>query len=271
MTAPPDPALQPEQQWAVVFTAPASAGGHSQAIEVAKRLEELDLDVRMVRERAQDESADVAAEELIHVVVPPEQADQANVEVGLHVAVTQSQAEAAPSHLFEVLGIDGDDLSIAEVAATGGPVYDLDDFDDLEDVRGLLRAFDSSGVRWALDRQGNLLVHYNDEAKADSIIDTMFGDAPDGAIDIGAPQGHDGVLDAEVYDVPGAPVVVDPGVPDPPVTTRRPVGSVADFDGRAAVDDLTGSAPVIETKGTPWWAAAVVAVVLLALFIVFVV
>ena len=74
MTAPPDPALQPEQQWAVVFTAPASAGGHSQAIEVAKRLEELDLDVRMVRERAQDESADVAAEELIHVVVPPEQA-----------------------------------------------------------------------------------------------------------------------------------------------------------------------------------------------------
>ena len=49
-------------------------------------------------------------------------------------------------------------------------------------------------------------------------------------------------------------------------------GDVAIDEGRiVAIDDLTGSAPVIETKGTPWWAAAVVAVVLLALFIVFVV
>lgn len=272
----PDPGEKypDEQRWAVVFSVPADANRELEAVEVARRLEEIDLEPRLVRENpnggGEPDSADDsggAAEEavsLLHVVVPPEQAHDANVEVGLFTALSQSQAEAGSGDMLNALGIQIDDLSIAEIAATSGPTYELDDFDDVTEVRALLASFDAASVRWAVDRQGRLLVHYNDEAKADSIIALMFDEIVE---DHDTPpefesKRSDEILDAEVYDAPAA--ALD--------RAARPRGrGVADFDGRPAIDDLTGSTPVVEVRGTPWWAVTIGAVMLVAVFIVFVV
>lgn len=159
------------------------------------------------------------------------------------------------SPLLMELGIDVDALAVAELAATGGPVYDLTEFDDVEEVGRLLDLLDTMSARWALDRSGQLIVHYNDEAAVDEMIERVFED----------PFADDGNL------------TIDAGEPSVPSSGNGSSLSygVSDVQGRPAIDDLIADPSPVTTGRTPWWIAAVGLLalfgVLVAVFIVFVV
>jgi hypothetical protein len=70
-------------------------------------------------------------------------------------------------------------LQVEELAATGGPVYDLDAH-DAEALALLVDALDRARVRYALAADGTLVVHRNDERLADAVIDETFGPAAPG-------------------------------------------------------------------------------------------
>ncbi|MCP3935452.1 MAG: hypothetical protein GY708_08785 [Actinomycetia bacterium] len=271
-----------QSEWSVVHSAPPDE--EPEVLELAERLLELDLDVRVVRESSQpsvepagedtspeDTSASEPAE-LLHIIVPSEQSHEAAVEVGLFLAVSQSQAHAGRTDVFAELDVEPDDLLIAEITATGGPVYELDDFEDMEEVRALLRLFDASEVRWVLDREARLVVHYNDESKVDALIDRIYDEVvEDGHIGAAAID-RSVILDAEVYDAPPVPVL-DSGLPAPSQRWGNGVESrsVADLDGRVIIDDLTsGNVPVKVTR-MPWWLAVVAGILLVVVCLVFVV
>lgn len=82
-------------------------------------------------------------------------------------------------------GLVSDDLLVAEVAATGGPQYDLSEL-PTEAVVSLCDRLDGAGVQWAIDRAGQLVVHVNDERRADAAVEDVFG-----------PDDHDGPIDDE--------------------------------------------------------------------------
>lgn len=78
---------------------------------------------------------------------------------------------------LEAAGLLSDDLTVAEVAATDGPTYALDDLDPAV-VANLVGRLQSAGIQWAIDGAGSLIVHVNDERRADEVFDEVFG--PDG-------------------------------------------------------------------------------------------
>lgn len=67
-----------------------------------------------------------------------------------------------------------DDLDVAEISATSGPTYDLDEL-DVETVDSLCAHLDGAGAQWAIDRAGSLVVHRNDERRADAVFVELFG------------------------------------------------------------------------------------------------
>jgi hypothetical protein len=75
-----------------------------------------------------------------------------------------------------------DRLLLAELRATGGPTYDLDDYTDDERAR-LRTALGSGEIRHAFDRDSQLVVHRNDEERVDALLDDLFGpERPDDAL-----------------------------------------------------------------------------------------
>jgi len=68
-------------------------------------------------------------------------------------------------------------LRLEELAATGGPVYDLDGCDD-ETLEVLVDRLERARVRFAVAPDGALVVHRNDENQADAVLDEVFGPQP---------------------------------------------------------------------------------------------
>ena len=99
-------------------------------------------------------------------------------------------------------GLVSDDLIVAEVSATGGPTYDLDEM-DVAMVENLVGHLEGNGLQWAIDRAGRLVVHRNDERRADSVFEELFGPEDDGggaAQDMGAVRSEVESLAAKVAD-----------------------------------------------------------------------
>ena len=71
-------------------------------------------------------------------------------------------------------GLISDDLLVAEISATGGPTYALEDM-SLADIEALCDHLDGAGVQWVIDRAGQLVVHRNDERRTDSVFEEVFG------------------------------------------------------------------------------------------------
>jgi hypothetical protein len=169
----------------------------------------------------------------IQVIVPVEEAAAAILELDIALSIAAAKEDAGDVDRLTELGFEVDDLVIAELAATGGPVYGLDEFgDDDDEIRDFLRILEIERVRFALDRAANLVVHHNDEVKVDSIIDRLF--ASD----------------------------------DETESTAAATHSTADIDGRPVADDMTPDATIIPAGGTPTWAFAVAAVAVVVLAIV---
>ena len=162
----------------------------------------------------------------------------------------------------------------AELGATGGPVYDLSELGDVNEIGQLLDVLDSMNVRWGMDRAGQLVVHYNDEARVDEMMDRVFGSEDDdwdddepaatGAGPISLPVEVDSALGTSTVNA-----TFDASMPEPPDEQIEGSSGINDLHGRPTVDDMMS--PPIQTSGTPWWLAAVAAVVLVVLFIMFVV
>ena len=183
-------------------------------------------------------------------------------------------AQPAQSPLIEALGVEIDDLAVAELGATGGPVYDLSELGDVNEIGQLLDVLDSMNVRWGMDRAGQLVVHYNDEARVDEMMDRVFGSEDDDwDDDEPAATGSGPIsLPVEVDSALGTSTVnatFDASMPEPPDEQIEVSSGINDLHGRPTVDDMMS--PPIQTSGTPWWLAAVAAVVLVVLFIMFVV
>ena len=89
-------------------------------------------------------------------------------------------AEAARSAavvdlLVSRAGLEVDDLEVAELVVTEGPVYDLSEFEDPESILAFVEGLRGQGIRFALDRSGSIAVHRNDETRSDALIEALFG------------------------------------------------------------------------------------------------
>lgn len=213
----------------------------------------------------QDRDDDGEPPELDHEAALAAEADD------LAAATTQP----AVSPLIEALGVEVDDLEVAELGATGGPVYDLSELGDVEEIGQLLDVLDRMNVRWAMDRAGQLVVHYNDEARVDEMMDRVFGtedDDEDWDAAAGAAASAAVSLPVEVDSALGTSTVnatFDASMPEPPDDQIEVSSGINDLHGRPTVDDMM--TPPIQTSGTPWWLAVVAVAVLVVLFIMFVV
>jgi len=189
--------------------------------------------------------------------------------------VATRQPPIAP--LLMELGIEVDDLAVAELAATGGPVYDLTEFDDVEEVGRLLDLLDTMSVRWGLDRSGQLIVHYNDEAAVDDMIERVFEDPFADDRDSSQRPDSDASLTDTGFEFADGNLTIDVSEPSVPSTGNGSSLShgVADVEGRPAIDDVIAAPSPVTTGRTPWWVAALGLVALfgalVAMFIVFVV
>ncbi|NOX29592.1 MAG: hypothetical protein GXP35_06035 [Actinobacteria bacterium] len=210
--------------------------------------------------------------------------EQALDEEAEALEVATRQPPIAP--LLMELGIEVDALAVAELAATGGPVYDLTEFDDVEEVGRLLDVLDTMSVRWALDRSGQLIVHYNDEAAVDEMIERVFEDpfADDGESyedqadrTLGQRPDSDAVVADAGFEFADGNLTIDVGEPSVPSSGNGSSLSygVSDLQGRPAIDDVIADPSPVTTGRTPWWIAAAGLLALfgalVAVFIVFVV
>ena len=81
---------------------------------------------------------------------------------------------SAQAELLSGAGLLSEEIDIFDIAATDGPAYELDDL-TIEQIAELTNRLDSSGIRWAIDGNPQLLVHRNHERKADEVFDLIFG------------------------------------------------------------------------------------------------
>lgn len=247
--------------WAVVVATDDEAA--AQAVHDRLRLGGLEAYIRDLDpdERGPDDLA-------IQVIVPAEEAVAAALELDMERQIRAVRADPGRLDRVRELGLEVDDLEIAELSATGGPVYELDALGDAEDITVLLDALQSARVRFTLDREANLVVHHNDEARVDEIMDRLFGPegSDPGPSDTAAPRA--GADDPSEGDVAGSGIDADPI--EVTVTRRGPSASVADLDGRPAVDDMTPDV-VAQPARSPLWIYVLAAIVLVVIFIVLVV
>ena len=191
---------------------------------------------------------------------PEDEADvDATDEPDESAALEAAIAPPPTSPLIEQLGVTIDELRIAELAATGGPVYDLNEFESVADIDSFLDVLDSRNVRWALDRSAQLVVHVNDETKVDIAIEQAFG--PDDGPELSVPtdQPMDGL---ELGDVN---ITFDASAPSVSY-------GVSDIEGRAVADDvILAASPIEVSSGPPIWVIGLVVTALVVLFLVFVV
>ncbi len=86
-----------------------------------------------------------------------------------------ARSAAIVSLLATRADLEVDDLEVAELVVTEGPVYDLSEFDEAESILAFVDGLRRQRIRFALDRSGSIAVHRNDEARSDALIETLFG------------------------------------------------------------------------------------------------
>jgi len=239
---------QVDEGWALVVATDQEAD--AEAVHQRLRAAGLDAYIR-------DVDAETLEEDQlpIQVIVPVEEAAAAVLELDIALSVASAKGDAGDVDRIAELGYEIDDLAIAELAATGGPVYGLHEFgDDDGEIRDFLRILEIERVRFALDRAANLVVHHNDEVKVDAIINRVFGE--EGAADYYGSAERD----------------PNPG-PDSAANDESELGealthSPSDIDGRPAVDDMTPDATIVPASGPPNWVYALVAVAVVVFAIV---
>ncbi len=151
-----------------------------------------------------------------------------------------ARSAAIVTLLANEAGLEVDDLEVAELVVTDGPVYDLSEFDEADSILGFVEGLRRQRIRFALDRSGSIAVHRNDEARSDALIETLFG--------------------------PETPDRAEPPAPSAGRTeqTRRRAGSEVVYADDVA-PPLTGS-----SRRTAWLLYGVLGVVAVILLIVFV-
>ncbi len=100
--------------------------------------------------------------------------------------------------------LEVDDLEVAELVVTEGPVYDLSEFEEAESILDFVEGLRRQRIRFALDRSGSIVVHRNDEARSDALIETLFGPEtgeaptnPEGGVGIRGAGTESGVVFAD--------------------------------------------------------------------------
>ena len=238
-------AWEVEEGWALVV----ATDNESEAEAIHGRLRAGGLDAYI-----RDVDAELLEDDQlpIQVIVPVEEAAAAILELDLAMSIAAAKSDAGDVDRIAELGYEVDDLAIAEIVATGGPVYGLDEFgDDDEEVRDFLRILEIERVRFVLDRAANLVVHHNDEVKVDVIINRVFGE--EGGAD------YYGDLDRDAE--PGGDSAAE----------EEPLGATAsasDIEGRPVGDDLTPDATIVPASGPPTWVYGVVVIAVVVVAIV---
>ena len=91
--------------------------------------------------------------------------------------LVEDNPEDAMSPLVEALasaGLISEEIDIFDIAATEGPAYEIEEL-SVDQISETVFQLDTRGVRWAIDGNPQLLVHRNDERKADEVFDLIFG------------------------------------------------------------------------------------------------
>jgi hypothetical protein len=91
--------------------------------------------------------------------------------------LVEDNPEDAMSPLVKALvsaGLLSEEIDIFDIAATEGPAYEIEEL-SVDQISETVFQLDTRGVRWAIDGNPQLLVHRNDERKADEVFDLIFG------------------------------------------------------------------------------------------------
>jgi hypothetical protein len=91
--------------------------------------------------------------------------------------LVEDDPEEAMSPLVKALvsaGLISEEIDIFDIAATEGPAYEIEEL-SVDQISETVFQLDTRGVRWAIDGNPQLLVHRNDERKADEVFDLIFG------------------------------------------------------------------------------------------------
>jgi len=91
--------------------------------------------------------------------------------------LVEDNPEDAMSPLVKALvsaGLISEEIDIFDIAATEGPAYEIEEL-SVDQISETVFQLDTRGVRWAIDGNPQLLVHRNDERKADEVFDLIFG------------------------------------------------------------------------------------------------
>ena len=91
--------------------------------------------------------------------------------------LVEDNPEDAMSPLAKALvsaGLISEEIDIFDIAATEGPAYEIEEL-SVDQISETVFQLDTRGVRWAIDGNPQLLVHRNDERKADEVFDLIFG------------------------------------------------------------------------------------------------
>ena len=91
--------------------------------------------------------------------------------------LVEENPEDAMSPLVKALvsaGLLSEEIDIFDIAATEGPAYEIEEL-SVDQISETVFQLDTRGVRWAIDGNPQLLVHRNDERKADEVFDLIFG------------------------------------------------------------------------------------------------
>jgi len=263
--------------WAILL----ATDDEEQALAVHRRLVAGDVDAHV---RDVEESEREPGEPSIQVIVPVEDAPAALVELELLDGLGSARPDPGQVERVRSLGYEIDDLAIAELSATGGPQYGLDELGDEYDIETFLEALEAERIRFALDRSANVIVHYNDEAKVDQLIDRLCDDSDlDEAFKRGSdvPSSEQNSLGSardedREKSTPGSDAsdANSAGIDDPmvvvvsrPASVVGPTAAVSDLEGRPAVDDVTPEHGVISKPGPPAWIYVVAVLIVVVLLI----
>ncbi|MAW72478.1 MAG: hypothetical protein CL422_11900 [Acidimicrobiaceae bacterium] len=91
--------------------------------------------------------------------------------------LVEGPLEESMSRQVEALtaaGLISEEIEIFDLAATEGPAYEIEGL-TVDDISEITHQLDKRSVRWVIDTNPQLLVHRNDERKADEVFDLIFG------------------------------------------------------------------------------------------------
>jgi hypothetical protein len=119
---------------------------------------------------------------------PPQDGPEVYDELTEEGEIVHVEPERSPLVLeLEAAGLISEDLLVAELVATDGGSYDLSEM-QLHEVFAVLDLVSSEGIRAAVDREGTLVVHYNDEGRMDQVLEQFYGAEPEPGDQVRSPE-----------------------------------------------------------------------------------